>query len=247
MSRSPSPTGSEGSKASGSGSASSRAASPAAPRTKISLINAGERSSAGGAGEDDADALALSTGDPAASSAPVLSFKDLGLDDDLCEACASLGYKQPSEIQRECIPYALQGKDIIGLAQTGSGKTAAFALPILQALSNDPSGLFACVLAPTRYGAPPCGSSDVLQRIGVPNRGAVLGAWLWHRRAGRGHRGRHGHDGPVACVGQEAPHCRGDTGSASGSSREHQGLQSTYPQVPRTCLSTLGTSADRCR
>lgn len=46
---------------------------------------------------------------------------------------------------------ALQGRDIIGLAQTGSGKTAAFALPILQRLSEEPQSLFACVLAPTRY------------------------------------------------------------------------------------------------
>lgn len=78
------------------------------------------------------------------------TFASLGLIEPLCAACDSLGFKAPSDIQRECIPYGIQGRDIIGLAQTGSGKTAAFALPILQALWDEPNGLFACVLAPTR-------------------------------------------------------------------------------------------------
>ncbi|GAA5869868.1 hypothetical protein JCM16303_001824 [Sporobolomyces ruberrimus] len=78
------------------------------------------------------------------------SFSSLGLLPALCDACSSLGFTAPSQIQQECIPYALEGKDIIGLAQTGSGKTAAFALPILQALWEEPQGLFAVVLAPTR-------------------------------------------------------------------------------------------------
>lgn len=70
--------------------------------------------------------------------------------DELCEACEKLGFKKPTPIQAESIPVALQDKDLIGLAETGSGKTAAFALPILQALWNKPSPFFACVLAPTR-------------------------------------------------------------------------------------------------
>ena len=60
------------------------------------------------------------------------SFQDLGIIDSLCEACTALGYKAPTPIQTESIPLALQGRDLIGLAETGSGKTAAFALPILQ-------------------------------------------------------------------------------------------------------------------
>ncbi|KWU43139.1 DEAD-domain-containing protein, partial [Rhodotorula sp. JG-1b] len=79
-----------------------------------------------------------------------VTFSSLGLLPELCSACTTLGFKHPSEIQQECIPYALEGKDIIGLAQTGSGKTAAFALPILHHLWQDPQGLFAVVLAPTR-------------------------------------------------------------------------------------------------
>ena len=67
-----------------------------------------------------------------APEASTRSFQDLGILESLCEACTSLGYKTPTPIQREAIPLALQGKDVIGLAETGSGKTAAFALPILQ-------------------------------------------------------------------------------------------------------------------
>lgn len=63
---------------------------------------------------------------------PTKSFEDLGIIDQLCRACAAQGYKSPTPIQNEAIPLALQGRDLIGLAETGSGKTAAFALPILQ-------------------------------------------------------------------------------------------------------------------
>ena len=62
------------------------------------------------------------------------SFRDLGIIEQLCDACTALGYKTPTPIQREAIPLALQGRDLIGLAETGSGKTAAFALPILQGI-----------------------------------------------------------------------------------------------------------------
>lgn len=73
-----------------------------------------------------------------------------GLVDTLCESCIELKWKAPSKIQREAIPVALQGNDIIGLAETGSGKTGAFALPILQALLENPQRFFALVLTPTR-------------------------------------------------------------------------------------------------
>ncbi|WVR07724.1 ATP-dependent rRNA helicase RRP3 [Kwoniella sp. DSM 27419] len=78
------------------------------------------------------------------------TFADLGISPQLCDACTSMGFKKPTDIQVESIPHALQGKDIIGLAQTGSGKTAAFSLPILQSLWENPQPFFALVLAPTR-------------------------------------------------------------------------------------------------
>lgn len=59
-------------------------------------------------------------------------------------------FTHPTEIQKESIPWAIEGRDIIGLAQTGSGKTAAFAIPIIQRLWDNPQAFFACVLAPTR-------------------------------------------------------------------------------------------------
>lgn len=83
-------------------------------------------------------------------SSPPKSFSELGIIDALSEACEALGYKHPTPIQAESIPPALQGRDLIGLAETGSGKTAAFALPILQALMDKPQSFFGLVMAPTR-------------------------------------------------------------------------------------------------
>ena len=79
------------------------------------------------------------------------TFADLGIIEPLCDACIALGYTSgPTPIQREAIPLALQNRDLIGLAETGSGKTAAFALPILQALMEKPQAFFGLVMAPTR-------------------------------------------------------------------------------------------------
>lgn len=60
-------------------------------------------------------------------------WKVLGVCDELVEACSKMGWTRPTDVQVQAIPLALSGKDVVGLAQTGSGKTAAFALPILQA------------------------------------------------------------------------------------------------------------------
>lgn len=78
------------------------------------------------------------------------SFLDIGVEPWLNETLKSMSIKEPSEIQRACIPPILAGKDVIGGAKTGSGKTAAFALPIIQKLSQDPYGVYALVLTPTR-------------------------------------------------------------------------------------------------
>lgn len=79
-----------------------------------------------------------------------VTFESLGVIDVLCEACQQLGWKTPTKIQREAIPVALEEKDIIGLAETGSGKTGAFAIPVLQALLANPQRLYCLVLTPTR-------------------------------------------------------------------------------------------------
>lgn len=83
-------------------------------------------------------------------SEKTVTWEEMGLIDTLCDACKALKWKAPSKIQREAIPLALQGKDVIGLAETGSGKTGAFALPILQALLENPQRYFAVILTPTR-------------------------------------------------------------------------------------------------
>lgn len=57
--------------------------------------------------------------------------------------------KEPTPIQKQCVPPIMDGKDCIGAAKTGSGKTFAFALPILAKLSEDPANFFALVLTPT--------------------------------------------------------------------------------------------------
>ncbi|CAA9966414.1 atp-dependent rrna helicase rrp3 protein [Pyrenophora teres f. maculata] len=78
------------------------------------------------------------------------TFADLGIREELCDACENLKFKNPTPIQTQAIPLALEGRDVIGLAETGSGKTAAFVLPILQSLLEKPQPLFGLILAPTR-------------------------------------------------------------------------------------------------
>src|SRR5271157_6433785 len=74
-----------------------------------------------------------------AQKAPIAAlpgFSSLGLDDRLVKAIGELGYEEPTPIQREAIPPLLTGRDLIGQAATGTGKTAAFALPMLQRLAE---------------------------------------------------------------------------------------------------------------
>src|SRR5690348_13984924 len=78
------------------------------------------------------------------------TFADLRLDPVILEAIHDVGYEAPSPIQEEAIPPLLEGRDVIGQAQTGSGKTAAFGLPMLQYVDPSDQELQALVLTPTR-------------------------------------------------------------------------------------------------
>ena len=89
------------------------------------------------------------TTDPAATD----GFTSFGLDDRLLATVADLGYEEPTPIQREAIPLLLEGRDILAEAPTGTGKTAAFALPILQRITigqAGPNTASALVVVPTR-------------------------------------------------------------------------------------------------
>ncbi|WP_370544582.1 DEAD/DEAH box helicase [Frondihabitans sp. VKM Ac-2883] len=79
-----------------------------------------------------------------------LTFADLGLSDAVLKAVRDIGYETPSAIQAATIPTLLSGRDVVGLAQTGTGKTAAFALPILSRLDVSAKKPQALVLSPTR-------------------------------------------------------------------------------------------------
>ncbi len=78
------------------------------------------------------------------------TFADLGLKAPILESLNDLGYEKPSPIQAECIPHLLAGRDVLGMAQTGSGKTAAFSLPLLNNIDPDLRAPQILVLAPTR-------------------------------------------------------------------------------------------------
>ena len=97
------------------------------------------------------------------------TFSELGLAEPICRAVAAEGYTEPTAIQSKAIPLVLSGRDVMGLAQTGTGKTAAFALPILHRLSQDhgrlvPKTVRALVLTPTRELA--CQVSDCFATYG---------------------------------------------------------------------------------
>ena len=89
------------------------------------------------AGDDDADAS---------------GFAELGLAPGLCRAVTGLGYEEPTPIQQAAVPPLIAGRDLVGQAATGTGKTAAFALPVLQRISgrSGQAGVLALILVPTR-------------------------------------------------------------------------------------------------
>src|SRR5688572_25795736 len=94
--------------------------------------------------------MTTSDGQPETQPETQQAFRELGLSEPLLKALAELGYEAPTPIQAQTIPALLAGRDLIGQAQTGTGKTAAFALPLLQMLDLDSKATQALVLTPTR-------------------------------------------------------------------------------------------------
>jgi ATP-dependent RNA helicase DDX49/DBP8 len=79
------------------------------------------------------------------------TFESINVQPWLVASLANMAITRPTGIQKACIPEILTGRDCIGGSRTGSGKTMAFAVPILQNWAQDPIGIFAVVLTPTRY------------------------------------------------------------------------------------------------
>ncbi|KAJ1488486.1 P-loop containing nucleoside triphosphate hydrolase protein [Baffinella frigidus] len=77
---------------------------------------------------------------------PIRNWEESGLPAEILEAISAKGYKAPSAIQMQCIPLGLMNRDVVGIAQTGSGKTAAFVLPMLVYISKKPADIFPITL-----------------------------------------------------------------------------------------------------
>ena len=123
------------------------------PEEQATLSESQNESQGGASAQDTGDATASeATGAEDNNSATEKSqgFADLGLPDDIQKAVSKVGFTEPSPIQSETIPLLMQGRDVVGLAQTGTGKTAAFALPILARIDAEKRHPQALVLAPTR-------------------------------------------------------------------------------------------------
>lgn len=81
----------------------------------------------------------------------IVTFRDFGFDEQIMEGLDSIGFETPTPIQKQIIPYIMQGRDVIGCAQTGTGKTAAYLLPVLhRIISNPVKGVNTIIISPTR-------------------------------------------------------------------------------------------------
>jgi ATP-dependent RNA helicase RhlE len=151
----------------------------------------------------------------AAEAATTPSFNDLPLATFLKETCRELGYEKPTPIQSQAIPMVLEGHDLIGLAQTGTGKTAAFVLPLLEKLSGRKERVSrALILAPTRELAEQINDSikALSPRTGI--RSVTVYGGVSHRNQITQLRAN-----PaiiVACPGRLMDHIHGDTVDLSG-------------------------------
>jgi len=129
------------------------------------------------------------------STGPTLRFDQLGLKPTLLEALKTEGYTEPTPIQQQAIPVALAGKDILGCAQTGTGKTAAFALPILQRLDRPEitreqyRSIRALIVTPTRELAAQVGQSFAAYGRNINLRSAVVYGGVYQGTQAKAMRG----------------------------------------------------------
>lgn len=114
--------------------------------------NRGRRRPAGRTNNQDARAERVEHKGPKRPISEVAAFGELGLSDTILEAVAEMGYSEPTEIQKQAIPAVLNGSDVMGAAQTGTGKTCAFMLPLLDRIApiEESSATRILVITPTR-------------------------------------------------------------------------------------------------
>lgn len=98
-----------------------------------------------------------------------VSFESLGLSDHRITKLKEMGFEQPTQVQAEAIPHLLAGRDVLGQAQTGTGKTAAFSLPILDRVDPDNRAVQALILTPTRELAQQVGQAMTEFNVTAPN------------------------------------------------------------------------------
>ena len=119
-----------------------------------------------------------------------LSFTSLGLSEARVSHLQSMGYEEPTAIQAEAIPHLLSGRDLIGQAQTGTGKTAAFALPLMEQVDSSNPSVQALVLTPTRELAiQVCQAMRGFRINGRPNVLAIYGGQSIERQQDQLKRG----------------------------------------------------------
>ena len=144
-------------------------------------------------------------------------FGNLGLDPKLVQTLADLGYEEPTPIQREAIPALLTGKDLIGQAATGTGKTAAFALPMLQrivGLGKERGHPSALVLVPTRELAMQV--AEAMHKYGQKLKTTVIPIYGGHSFGQQQRMLERGVDVVVATPGRAVDHIRRKTLDLSG-------------------------------
>ena len=122
-----------------------------------------------------------------------VTFEELNLNSDIINQLAQIGWEKPTPVQRLCLPYTLEGRDVAGFAQTGTGKTGVFVLTLAQRIlqlksqgDGDPTGPYALILTPTRELAMQvCGDAEkILDKLGIKSL-AVFGGVDYEKQANK--------------------------------------------------------------